>query len=125
MRQSTPVYKGFALNDKHDIFIDDSGTLAMVTGTEAIGGLVGQRLMAYRGEWFLDANVGVPWVQQVMVRPFDAVVADAVIKETILGTLGVREMVSFSMEVRPTRRELAVIRAEVETIYGEMIEVGI
>lgn len=120
----TPVYKGLALDENHDIFIKES-SLGMVSGNEAIGQLVTQRLMAYRGEWFLDANVGVPWVQQVMVRPFNPVVADAVIKDTILGTLGVREMLSFSMEVRPARRELAVIRANVGTIYDTVIEVGL
>lgn len=120
----TPVYKGIALDENHDIFIRDSN-LMMVSGNEAVGQLVKQRLMAYRGEWFLDQNVGVPWVQQVMVRPFNAVVADAVIKDTILGTLGVREMLSFSMEVRPARRELAVIRANVASIYDTVIEVGL
>lgn len=122
---ATPVYRGIAINDQRDIHTDATGNLVMVEGTEAIGQLVSERLMTYRGEWFLDQNVGVPWVQEVMVRPFDPVVADAVIKEAILGTLGVVQMLSFDMEIRDSRRELAVIRAEVETIYDTVIEVGL
>jgi hypothetical protein len=124
MQKATPVYKGIALNDAHDIFAE-GGTLAMVEGSEAVGQLVKVRLQTYYGEWFIDRGLGVQWVQQILVRPFDPVVADALIKDAVLGTLGVVQMVSFDMEVRDGRRELAVIRSEVETIYDDVIEVGI
>lgn len=102
-----------------DIYLDETGNLAMVRDAEAVGQHVRQRLMAYRGEWFLDKTVGVPWLTDVLGRGYDAALAEAVIKAEVLGTDGVTSIRSFSVRFNRDRRELEAFNIEVRTEYED------
>lgn len=79
-----------------DIYFVDNG-LAVVRDNEAVGQHVEQRLMAYEGEWFLDNEVGLPWIQEILGGVYDPSLAESVIKAEILDTAGVAEITSFSV----------------------------
>jgi len=118
---------GLALSDAgHDLYLAADGNLATVTDNRAIAEHVKQRLMFYRGEWFLDTKAGVPWVQYVFTRPFNEVVAESVIKASILATPGVSALTEFSLETDYAGRELRVLRAIARsTIDDASMEVGL
>ncbi|MBD8451889.1 hypothetical protein [Serratia rubidaea] len=73
------------------------------------------RLMLREGEWFLDANEGTDW-RQILGKytPF----YDAIIRERILGTPGVTELVEYNSNRNSDARTLDVT-ATITTAYGK------
>lgn len=106
--------------DPADIYLDDSGSLAVVYDAEAVAQHARQRLMAYYGEWFLDKTVGVQWFRDVLGKKYDAVLAESVIKSEILGTDGVESIESFSIKFDRELRGIAAYSIEVLTDYDEL-----
>lgn len=105
----------------HDLFLDASGSLGVVRDSEAIGQNVRQRLMTHAGEWFLNKNVGVPWIKDLLGKGYDPTLAEAVIKAKILDTSGVTEIRSFSVRFNAPVRELFAYNIEVRTEFDEEI----
>lgn len=85
---------------------------------------VKQRLFLLRGEWFLDTTAGVPYLQQIAVRPEDIPLAQSIIKQQILDTEGVASISSFSLELDGNTRAL-MVNATVTTIYDETTTIRI
>jgi hypothetical protein len=77
-------------------------------GAEAVAQNVRSRLLLLQGEWFLDINAGVPYLQKITVRPADLAFTAAVLKQTILETDGVAEVTSFDLAMDQVARKLTV-----------------
>lgn len=86
-------------------------SLRLPIDNEAIAQHVKQRLMTYQGEWFLDIFAGVPWFQEVFVRPTNQMVIESVIKAEILETPGVYELTEFAIEIHKKNRQIEVLEA--------------
>jgi hypothetical protein len=67
-----------------------------------------QRLSFFLGEWFLNNTEGVPWFQQILVKGPNQSAIDGILKNVILGTLGVTGLSSYSFTPNLTGRTLAV-----------------
>lgn len=107
-----------------DLYLDESGSLAVVRNTEAVGQHVRQRLMTYLGEWFLDRFVGVPWIRDIVGHGYDPVMAESVLKAEILDTDGVTEINSFSVRFDNSTRGLAAYDIDVMTDYDQEASVS-
>lgn len=119
-----PDYVGLSIKPHNDIYLNDDGNLALVTGAEAIGQHIRQRLMAWRGEWFLDTSAGVEWTEYVLGRPpSEMAIAEATIKAEIVGTPGVSEILEFDAEYDRVSRGLRASRIVVLTIYDDVLEI--
>lgn len=117
-------YIGLALDPTtHDLALDASGNLKVVTDNEAIAQHVKQRLLFYRGEWFLDVLSGVPWFQDVFVRPHNPVVIESVIKREILDTPGVAALQSFSLDINERKRSIEVLEATALSTLDQELEI--
>ncbi len=75
-----------------DLYLDENNNLAMVTKAEAIGQHVRQRTKLFQGEWFLDKIAGVPWIQQLLGRPYNPGIAEAVVNTVVSETAVVTEI---------------------------------
>lgn len=118
------THLGLALDQgTNDLFLDGAGNLGVVTEAAAVGQHVRQRLMFYRGEWFLDTTAGVPWLQEIMGSAYDPALAEAVVKAEILGTHGVTSIEAFSVSFVRSRRALAIKDVDVMTTYDESVSV--
>jgi hypothetical protein len=106
-------------NGIHDLAVTDDGNLDMVTDAEAVGQHARQRTMTFFGEWFLDTTCGVPWLEQIMGRQFDAALAESVIKKELIETDGVTGIEAFSLSYSRTVRGINVTRATLATEYDE------
>jgi len=84
---------------------------------EAVAQNVRTRLQLLREEWFLDVDAGVPYLQEIMVKPANLPLAESYIKQTIIDTDGVDELRNFSMDFDRETRKL-VVSSTVSTIYG-------
>lgn len=103
----------------NDLFLRTDGSLAIVTGAEAVGQHVRQRVMTFEGEWFLDVTCGLPWLDQLFGRRYDPALAEAIVKAEILDTDGVTEITSFSVAFKSALRNLVIKDVRVLTVYDE------
>jgi len=103
-----------------DILVDANGTVVLTVGLEAIRQNLLQRLRVFRGEWFLDNTIGLPYFQQILVKNPDQAKIDALLINQILSTPGVIQLVSFSSIANFTNRTLQ-IAFEVITTSGRIV----
>lgn len=119
---TVPIRTGLALNEAtNDLFLTSSGELSMVVEAEAVGQHARQRLQTHAGEWFLDRNCGVPWLDQVLGRQYDPALAEAVVKAELLDTDGVEEITSFSVSFDRSSRGLIIREIEVLTMFDKEV----
>lgn len=112
---------GLAIDpETHDLFLDGRD-LAVVTGAEAVGQHARQRIMTFRGEWFLDTTAGMPWLAQIMGAKYDPALAEAIVKAEILDTDGAVEITSFSVGFDQGVRRLNIRDVEVLTVYDQEV----
>ena len=118
------TFVGLSILPHNDVHLDTAGNLVFVTDAEAIGQHVRQRMMFWRGEWFLNVSAGIDWTRYVLGRPFgELAIAEAVIKREILATPGVREILEFEVEVDRKTRGLKLLRCQLLTVFDEEIDV--
>ncbi len=119
-------FLGLALDARtHDLVLAPDGNLAMAEDNEAIAQHVKQRLLFYRGEWFLDTEAGVPWFQEIFVRPHNDGIIEALIKREILDTDGIVELTEFEMQVDGRKRSITVLEAVGRSVLDEQLEVSL
>jgi hypothetical protein len=93
----------FKLNNENDLVFED-GKLVFVTGAAAVRQHLQLRFQTFLGEWDFDQNLGVPWFQNILTKQTSFVVVNQILRDTILETPGVDELLEFSFELdRPTR----------------------
>lgn len=118
------THVGLALDPAtNDLHLDEAGALIVVSDAEAVGQHVRQRLMTYRGEWFLDTTAGVPWLQEIMGRAYDPALAEATVKAEILDTDGVSAIEAFSVAFSRDVRALNIRDVSVLTTYDESVSI--
>lgn len=79
---------------------DENGDYAInhfIEGTPATAQAVTTRLRLFKGEWFLNLNSGVPWFQEVFVKPARLAQTDSMIRKVILQTEGVAKLLKFEL----------------------------
>lgn len=111
------------LDEGHDMTFGQ-GVANYARDDEATAQKVKTRLLLLFNEWFLDTDAGVPHLQQIMVRPSNLPLAEAIIKRTIIETEGVAKLRSFAMTYdRETRR--LTIQATVANTYGTVANIKV
>ena len=100
-----------------DLYLDTAGNLVMVHDAEAVGQHARQRALTWSGEWFLDEDVGVAWLDTVLGMAYNAGAAEALVKECILDTDGVTGITSFSVSFDRATRGVSIVDADVSTEY--------
>jgi hypothetical protein len=74
------------------------------------------RMYLFLGDWFLDTSDGTPWNTKVLGH-YTANTRDPAIQSRILGTQGVKAILSYSSNVNRDTRAFSV-NCELDTIYG-------
>jgi hypothetical protein len=100
----------------HDVALENYD-FQLVDLAEQVGQSIRIRLLFFRGEWFLDTAEGVPFYEDIFVKNPNLGAIDAAIKERILGTEGVTELLSYSSNYDASGRKLE-ISFEANTTYG-------
>jgi hypothetical protein len=81
-----------------------------------VGQEVETRLALMQGEWYLDLTAGCPWHTEILGYNTTAT-RDLAIKSVILGTQGVKALLSYVSNVDAVTRAFTV-SAEILTVYG-------
>ena len=83
---------------------------------EAVAQAVQTRLGLFTGEWFLDTTDGTPWRTDILGK-YTQGAYDAVLKDRILQTDGVKSIDAYASSLDRNARRLTV-NATISTIYG-------
>lgn len=75
------------------------------------------RLHLEPGEWFLDLREGMPWHTKVLGKRTESS-RDPSIRARILGTEGVRSILTYASQLNRDTRGFGV-QATIDTIYGQ------
>lgn len=97
-----------------DMTFGSGGANFLVNNPDAVAQAVLTRLKLVEGEWFLDTTEGTPYKTQILGYGTKGHY-DPAIRDRILGTEGVRSILSYSSSV--INRRLTV-NATIDTIYG-------
>ena len=83
---------------------------------ECVAQAVRTRLQLWRGEWFLDETEGTPF-NPAILGMHTRESRDMAIRERVLETPGVREVLEYDGQVNADTRAFAV-RLKIDTVYG-------
>ncbi|CDH25717.1 hypothetical protein [Xenorhabdus bovienii] len=87
----------------------------LINSPEAVAQAVKTRLNLWRGDWFLDTAEGAPYREAVLEKNYASAMA---IREHILGTEGVIEIISLDAKRDPDTRKMT-LTATINTRYGK------
>lgn len=103
--------------DNWDYVLIENQDLATVEDLDAIKQHVRQRLQFFRYEYKYDLTRGIPYHDDFFKKNPNPVVMDAILKDVILTTPGITELLSFSMVEDSTQR-LLTVTFKADTDYG-------
>jgi hypothetical protein len=99
---------------ERNFFVDDINGVAQSVLT---------RLRLWVGEWFLNTSAGTPYSQAMLGTNKQDTIAPAM-RERILGTPGVTEIVTFELLKNETTRAVTIL-ATINTQFGTTTVTGI
>lgn len=92
------AYRDLAVDDEGDIYLDDTGDLAGVSGAAGVASDLMSRLETFLGEYTWNTAIGMPWRQEILgERPTKARIEE-LIRAQALGTPGVITVEQFTLE---------------------------
>lgn len=101
----------------HDLVIAPPGDLQLVDGAARVAQQIKVTLLLFLGEWFLDTDFGVPYLEQVLVKNPNFAGVNALLRARILDVPGVTRIVSLAMDMDRQARTLSVTFSA-ETPFG-------
>jgi hypothetical protein len=112
LNPASPNYKDLLIIDNDLVLTSDADP----NGTNPILQDIVQNLSFFLGEWFLDNTKGIPYFQQILVKNPDQSKIDAFFVNTILGTPGVLQLLSYSFSANYAARLLNVTFSAMTTM---------
>lgn len=103
-----------ALSTTGDYQLGRAG-LFLIDSPSAVAQAIKTRLLLWAGEWFLNSAEGTPYEQSILGYGTQTT-RDLAIKERILGTPGVVQLIQYASSVSGQRK--MTVTATVETLYG-------
>ena len=91
--------------------------LATVSGSELVAQRLQVALQLFKGEWFLDADAGIPWYQEVLEKGVPTTVVDSILRKQIVATEGVNRILKYTSSIDAATRIVSVAFT-VDTVYG-------
>lgn len=111
-----------------DLKLTDDGDLDMssldldfVDGEDCVAQAIYIRIHFFLGEYENDTSLGVPWFQRILVKGTPSHIIDGILREVLLSTPGIIEIVSFTKTLNAENRSLA-IDASVRRTGGEILD---
>lgn len=90
--------KSLKLTESGDLDIT-SGNISFVEDIENVKQSVFMNLRTFQGEWFLNIEHGIPYIQEVLAnKAIDYAVIEKIIKESLLGVEGIRDVINFEIK---------------------------
>ena len=97
-----------ALDSNNDIFAENGAIKRVLSGAQVVQN-VRTRLLTYRGECFLDTTRGVPYFEEVFIKPANIPNVESILKQAILETTGIATLDSFQLLFEQATRALKIV----------------
>jgi hypothetical protein len=94
------------LDHNHDIYIN-GGNLELVSDVDETVQLIKQTLKFFKGEWFLDETLGIPYFE-LMEKPINIELIKSVLIATIAKIPNVLAIEKFELDYLGTTRQLNI-----------------
>lgn len=91
-----------------DTLTIENGDLVLVDGMAAIAQHLRIRLRFFRGEWFADQRIGIPFYDAVFLKRPNLGLIRSILRETITTTPGVLSVETLDFELDAGARRLSV-----------------
>lgn len=115
---------GRALDQNNDLVVE-GGQLKLVKDGEETVQHVRTRLLFYFNEWFLNRLAGVPYFEQIFVKPVNLANVESILKTVILRTPNVLRLNSFTLEYTGASERRLNVFFSAETTYGTIDEMKV
>lgn len=99
-----------------DYTFGQGGRNFLVNSPAAVAQLILTGLELWRGDWFADTSVGMPWRTNVIGKTVKAIY-DLAVRNQILNTTGVQAILAYDSQLDERTRKLSV-QATVLTQFG-------
>lgn len=103
--------------DNWNYILVEGQDLATISGIDAIEQHLKQRFQFFKGEYKHDYTRGIPYHDEFFKKNPNPIVMDSILKDVILDTPGVVELLSFTIELNDSTRILD-INFKVDTDSG-------
>lgn len=104
-----------------DLVINGFGLSLTEPSSESLAQRLSIKLQFFKGEWFLDIDFGVPYFQDIFVKPFIQSAVDAILKSHILATPEVAALICYSSQFNKAKRGFT-LQFTVKTRSGNLVE---
>lgn len=95
------------LTNSGDLAVID-GNLQTIEGDEEIAQLLKNRLLSFRGEWFLNLDLGLPYFEEILEKATSLAAIEGIYISTIIDTPGVRDVETFRLDFDPAIRQIDI-----------------
>lgn len=72
-------------------------------------------LRTFQGEWFLNVEHGIPWLENILGQKINKSTADMILQEKISQEMGVQQVIEFKSTLTTTREYSCSFRVKVVT----------
>ena len=110
-----------ALNPISNDLIFDNFDFDLFDESKQITQNLAIRLRFFLEEWFLDITQGLPYYQVFFVKNPNLIQIESILKNEILTTKGIAELISFESKFNPRSRIFSV-KFTAKTISGEQLQ---
>ena len=110
-----------AMDTSSSDLVVDHGDLLVIDNAERVAQQILITLREWAGEWFLNTDDGIPYLEYVLVKTPNQAHIRQILSEAILAVDGVNKISSLELSYRRVERSLAV-EYVVETDYGLLTE---
>lgn len=86
----------------------EKGDLDLVDGVDAIAQHLRIRLRTFKGEWFLDERIGVPFFDTILVKNANLAAVQSVLRRAVLTTPGITGIDQLDVDLDAATRVLTV-----------------
>lgn len=107
------------------LFFEDSefkvgptGNFVVVSEVDGLAERIDQRLKLFKGKYFMDNTKGVPYLEDILVKPIDPGLAASILNAEILKESGVLGIGSVTVDLDENTRVLSY-NATVKSSFGD------
>lgn len=112
--------KDILLDENHDLAIVDYD-LALTGESQITAQRIKQRLVVFRGEWFLDNDLGLPYFDEILGKNKSTSRIEAIYINAIQEIEEVAEILALSV-TQDTQSRILTVNFRVRDIYDNIIE---
>lgn len=106
-----------------DLALEGGNLVWLRGGPQEMRNRIERRLKLFRGEWFLDTRIGIPYFENALVKNPNLSAIGALMRRAILSVPGVLEVTDFGLTFDPNARALT-LTFHATTTEGDVVATG-